>query len=278
MSACDDRTDVRRERAAGISLLRRAGAGVLPTIVFLHGIGSEASSWTPLLGALDPEFDALAWDAPGYRDSDPLETVSPMAHDYGLALAAMLDQLDLRRIILVGHSLGSLFAGCFAAKYPGRVAALALLSPALGYGAPAGRPLPPNLQARIDDLERLGPSAFAARNAPRLVFCPDDEPDLVARIEASMAAVRPRGYAQAVRALGAGDLLEVAPAIAAPTLVVVGAQDTTTPPQNARRLYEALAHPAPFRLVPNVGHALPQQAPRETARLLASFLRTSAHV
>lgn len=50
------------------------------------------------------------------------------------------------------------------------------------------------------------------------------------RLEAAMAAVRPAGYAQAVRALGSGNLLADAPHIRAPTLVAVGAKDVVTSP------------------------------------------------
>jgi pimeloyl-ACP methyl ester carboxylesterase len=190
----------------------------------------------------------------------------------------MLDALGLRRIALVGHSLGSLFAGRFAAAYPDRVSALALLSPALGYRVPAGGPLPPNVQARIDGLERLGAAAYAARSAPRLVFRPETKPDLVARVEAAMAAVGLGGYAQAVRALGAGDLIGDAAAIAAPTLVAVGAQDVVTPPENAQRLRDALRRAEPLSIVADSGHALPQEAPALAADLLSTFIRTSPNV
>ncbi|MEI9922247.1 MAG: alpha/beta fold hydrolase [Bradyrhizobium sp.] len=140
-------------RAAGVDVLRRAGARGGTPVVLLHGVGSNALSFVPLMEVLDPALDVYAWDAPGYGASQPLATQSPHPSDYADALADVLDALDLGRIVLVGHSLGSLFAGSFAATRPARVAALALLSPALGYRVATGAALPPNVQSRIDDIE-----------------------------------------------------------------------------------------------------------------------------
>jgi len=257
------------QTVSGITLRRNAGAGV--PLVLLHGIGSNAESWSPLMAALPPGLEVIAWDAPGYGASAPVAPEAPTPSDYAAALLRVLDALGHARIRLMGHSLGSLFAGRFAALHPGRVERLALLSPALGYGVTAG-PLPPGVQARIDDLAALGPQDFAARRASRLVHDPEKRPKVLEGVRRSMAAVNPAGYAQAVRALGAGDLLADAPGLAMPTLVATGIEDVVTPPDNARRLHAALPNPIRLAELPAAGHAMPQEFPRELAALLAETL------
>ncbi len=264
-------------RAAGVDVLRRAGSRSETPVVLLHGVGSNASSFAPLMEALDPVFDVYAWDAPGYGASQPLAIESPHPSDYADALADMLDALELGRVVLVGHSLGSLFAGSFAAVRPARVAALALLSPALGYRVATGAVLPPNVQSRIDDIEQLGPEAFAARRAARLVYSPETKPEVLTRVRSAMAALNTTGYAQAVRALGHGDLLADAKRIAAPTCVVIGAEDAVTPPAGARTLHAALTHPREYQEIAATGHALPQEAPIAVARLLEEFVKEARH-
>ena len=264
-------------RAAGVDVLRRAGLQGGTPIVLLHGVGSNASSFAPLMEALDPSFDVYAWDAPGYGASQPLAMESPHPSDYAGALGRVLDALELGRVILVGHSLGSLFAGSFAATYPARVAALALLSPALGYRVATGGALPPNVQSRIDDLERLGPEAFAANRAARLVYSPETKPGVLARVRSAMAALNKTGYAQAVHALGHGDLLADAARITAPTSVAIGAEDAITPPAGARTLHAALASPLEYREFTMTGHALPQEAPIAVGRLLEGLVREARH-
>ncbi len=258
--------------AAGITFLRRLARGAGLPLVLLHGIGSNARSFAPLMAVLPPSVDVIAWNAPGYGGSQPLAEAFPSPRDYAAALVGLLDALDLDRAVLVGHSLGSLLAGSFAVHYPARIAALALLSPAVGYQLAAGEPLTPALQARIDEIESLGASRFAAQRAAKLVHAPETKPAIVAAIREAMAAVNVPGYVQAVRALGAGDLLTECSAITAPALVAVGAEDAVTPPASARAVFSALARAVAFREIRGAGHALAQENPAAVAQLLSELM------
>jgi pimeloyl-ACP methyl ester carboxylesterase len=108
--------------AAGISFLRRQGSSQGLPMVLLHGIGSNARSFEPLMAALPPSLTIIAWNSPGYGTSAPLAAATPAPRDYAAALARLLDAFDLERVILVGHSLGALFAASLAAHEPARVA------------------------------------------------------------------------------------------------------------------------------------------------------------
>lgn len=251
-------------RLAGTAILHRPGPG--PTLVLLHGIGSNATSWAPLIAELPLCLDVLAWWAPGYGDSEPLADAHPAPAGYAARLAALLDAMDRPRVVLAGHSLGCLFAGAFAAAHPARVAAIGFLSPALGYRMAGDGPLPPPAQARLDDLASLGPERFAERRAGRLVHRAAALP----AVREAMAAVRLPGYAQAVHALARGDLLADAARLAMPALVACGTEDLVTPPEAARRLHAALPG-SRLHLLAACGHALPQEAPAEAAALLAGL-------
>ena len=172
---------------------------------------------------------------------------------------------------LLGHSLGALIGGAFAADRPARVARLILASPALGHGVAPGSALSHGAQERIDDLARLGPAGFARARAPRLVFRAEANPKLVAAVEAGMARVRSPGYDQASRMLASGQLLADAARLAVPTDVVVGAEDVVTPAEGARRLHAAIPPGVRGRLleVPDAGHALYHQTPLAFAAALA---------
>jgi pimeloyl-ACP methyl ester carboxylesterase len=266
-----------REVAGGIGFLRRVGEAKAPTLLLLHGIGSNAASFAALATAMPARMNVIAWDAPGYGDSTPLAAAIPTPRAYADALAKFLDVLELPRIVLAGHSLGALFAGSFAAHYPDRVSALALISPALGYGIVPGGTLPAGVQSRIDEINELGPAAFAKKRASRLVGDPNARPDIVAAVEQAMAAVHARGYVQAVHALGAGQLLSDAKSIHALTIVAVGTCDQITPPANASELHAALPRAAGYHQIANAGHALPQEEPVILAGLLARTAETMAH-
>ncbi len=264
---------VERIRAGGVSLLTRAGeAGAIP-LVLLHGIGSNAQTWAATMTALDPAIPVIAWNAPGYGESEPVDASTPTPSHYAERLAALLDALEMPRVMVAGHSLGCLFAGRFAATYPDRVAGLAVFSPALGNRMAAGGTLPPGQQARIDDLRTLGPAGFAQARGARLVFNADAKPDILKGVQTAMAAVDPAGYAQAVHALASGDLLADCATLAAArirvaSVVGTGAEDLVTPPANAEAAHAALRCATTLLCVANAGHALPQEDPVAVANLL----------
>ncbi len=253
-----------------VQLAERAGSGRI--CVLLHGIGSNAFSFAPLVAELPSDWHVLAWNAPGYGRSVPLAGDWPLARDYAEALAAMLDEVGVRRITLLGHSLGALVAASFAAARRDRVDHLVLASPALGHGIPRGNVLSASAQARIDDLGIEGPEEFAARRAARLVFEPEQNPAHVEAVRRAMSQVRLPGYAQAARMLSAGRLLDDIAQITVPTDVIVGADDRITPSDGARCAHEALRAPWRGRFVdvPRVGHAIAQERPVELARLLVA--------
>lgn len=244
-----------------------------PVVLALHGIGSEARAFDAVVANL-PGWRVIAWETPGYGPSTPLAADWPVAADYADALAGLLDALGLARVHVMGHSLGTLIGAAFAKAYPERVESLTLASCAQGGGVTPGTALPAPQAARLDDLARQGPEAFARARAraPRLIFQPEHNADLVAAVAAGMAKVQMPGYGQAVRMLASGDLAADCAALTVPTSVIVGAEDVVTPPDQSRRAHAALPQTirGALTLVPGTGHALHQQAPAA----LAAVIRT----
>lgn len=261
--------------APGMCWAERPGDG--PALVLLHGIGSWSGGFAPLLAHLPPDLRVIAWDLPGYGGSEPLDGDWPLPAEYAVALERWLAHLGVETAVLVGHSLGALIAGAYAARFEGRIARLVLAAPALGHGMPQGGPLSDAARARIEDLARLGPARFAAARAPRLIHAPGAHPDLVAAVEAGMARVRLPGYAQAARMLASGRLLEDLARVTIPIDIVFGAEDQITPPATAHAAHAALALPQRGRLtgIAAAGHALVAQTPEAFA---AAILAAHAEI
>ena len=115
----------RRKTARGTVSYREAGTG--PALCLLHGIGNQSGSWVRQLEALAPRFRTIAWDAPGYGESDRLEPESPSAADYASVFAAFLDALGIDRAVVIGASAGAPSAMQFALRHPDRCQALGVL-------------------------------------------------------------------------------------------------------------------------------------------------------
>src|SRR3982750_4648067 len=117
-------------KSKGISY-RETGAG--PALVCLHGIGAASAGWILQLETLKG-YRLIAWDAPGYGESDFLPVERPRPADYAQALRGVLERLLLKAVVRVANSLGCLMASAYAAAHPERVRSIVLLGPAGGYG------------------------------------------------------------------------------------------------------------------------------------------------
>jgi pimeloyl-ACP methyl ester carboxylesterase len=113
---------------------RPGGAAATPPVVLLHALGEDSSDWERVAPELTPSWRVYAPDLRGHGASDwsgPY-TVEQLTAD----LAAFLDALGLRRVALVGHSMGAVPAYLFAARHPERVTRLILEEPAPPFPRP----------------------------------------------------------------------------------------------------------------------------------------------
>ena len=254
---------------AGISYWRRAGHG--RRLVCLHGIGSNAESFAPLLAELPEDWDVIAWNAPGYGESEPLGADWPVESDYAKALGRFLDALGLDMVTLLGHSLGTLMAAQFAALHPERVTEMVLGACACGHGqAPDGK-LSDAAAARLAELDDLGARAFAEKRGPRLLANQDGNPEARERVIDAMAAVKQPGYGQAVRMLASGQLVENLKEVRCPTHIIWGDGDVVTPRIQSERASAALGG-APITEISGSGHALHVETPADLSKVILSCL------
>lgn len=100
-----------------------AGAG--PELVLLHGIGSNATSWLPVVDELSADYRLVMLDMRGHGASSRPERGYLIA-DYANDLDAVLAVLELERPLILGHSLGGMTALEWGINHPGRAAALAI--------------------------------------------------------------------------------------------------------------------------------------------------------
>ena len=261
-----------RRTGRGIVSYREAGTG--PALVLLHGIGNQSGSWVRQLEALGGRFRTVAWDAPGYGESDRLPAESPTAADYAGALAGLLDALGIARAVLVGSSLGALIATAFAASRPERTAGLLLLNPAGGYGLADPQEREERLATRLERLARLGPEGMALEPSPGMLS-PTASAEARALAAWSTARIRPDGYTQAARMLAHGRLVEDAARYAGRVLVVAASADTITPPAGCERIARAFPR-ADYRLLDGPGHLSYLDAPAIVNPIIADFAASCA--
>lgn len=102
------------------------------TVLCIHGWACSAYVFDQLLPPLAGlGTRAIAIDLPGHGLSDkPTEAARYTLDALVRTVTDVMDALDVERAVLVGHSMGGPIAAMVAARFPERVAALALLAPA----------------------------------------------------------------------------------------------------------------------------------------------------
>ncbi|HEY3941745.1 MAG TPA: alpha/beta fold hydrolase [Acidimicrobiales bacterium] len=103
-----------------------------PPIVLMHGFPDDHRIYDKLLPRLTPRR-AVAFDWLGYGRSDRSEDARFSLEEHGYVLAAVLDELDIGRAVLVGHDASGPDAVAFTVAHPQRVAHLVLLNTMFGH-------------------------------------------------------------------------------------------------------------------------------------------------
>ncbi|HEY1999218.1 alpha/beta hydrolase [Paraburkholderia sp.] len=246
----------------------------LPTAVFIHGAEHDHSVWALQTRYFAHHgFGVLAVDLPGHRRSagPALTSVAALA-DW---LAALLDAAGVTRACLIGHSMGSLIALDFAARYPQRATGLALVATAVPMtvsDALLDAALKREPEA-IDMVNQWSHSTLAAKPS-----CPAPgfwlhgmNQRLMERVS---AAGEPNLFHLEFSACNQyADGLTRAAQVRCPVRLIVGRRDVMTPPRAAQALVKALAQASvPVDTVTlDAGHALMSEQPDATLDALFSF-------
>ena len=93
-------------------------------IVFIHGVGLTKEIWDPQINFFK-DHNLLTYDLIGHGDT-PLQKTQLNFEDFIKQLLNLIDELELKKIHLVGFSLGSLVARHFASEHSDRLSSLVL--------------------------------------------------------------------------------------------------------------------------------------------------------
>jgi pimeloyl-ACP methyl ester carboxylesterase len=239
---------------------REAGQG--KALVLLHGIGSGSASWLFQLEELSQAYRIIAWDAPGYGESDAFALENPFPEDYARALSILLNALQVQSFVLVAQSLGCLIAASYARSFP--LEKMLLISPAGGYAGNYSK-----IQDRLQQLDQLGPEGLAEKRAAGMLS-PTPPPAALELVRWSYRRIRPEGYRQAARCLANGNIREDAPQFRGNVLVACGSADTVTPEAGCKDIAAAFPN-AGYRSLPGLGHASQAEGPGPVNAMIRGF-------
>jgi 3-oxoadipate enol-lactonase len=241
------------------------GAGEVTPIVFLHGVGSDKSVWRPQLEHFGRTRRAIAFDYPGYGDSDPAPE-GTSRDDFAMAILSAMHELGVSRAHVCGLSLGGVVAIALHHAAPDACVSLILADTFAVH--PEGRAIYDRSLAGSRDLP-----AMAEARVDVLIAQPAD-PEVRREVVETMSRIDPAAYCTGAEAVWLADQRTRVSTIARPTLVIVGDQDFITPIDLSNELVD-LVPDARMQVIADAGHLTNLEKPDAFNRLVEEFIRSA---
>lgn len=253
----------------------RAGRGA-PPIFFVHGFACSHDDWHFQFEHFSKTHEVVACDLRGHGETPGRPQECSIEH-YGGDVAALVNNLELKGVVLVGHSMGCRVVLEAARLVPKRVSALVLVD---GSRNASGDAAAAEASARAT-VQNLGYAAFAEHLFRQMFFKPSAQADaIVARAVKSSAEFGPELWPRMTRWDASGMDAAFA-ALRAPVLAI---QSTTRNAQLQRAPLEP-GDTSPWldflkkfpnvktEIVPDTGHFTMLEQPEAVNRLIEEFCR-----
>jgi sigma-B regulation protein RsbQ len=250
-----------------------------PAVVLSHGFGCDQNMWCHVAPALARDARVVLFDHVGAGRSDLSawsEHRHGSLHGYADDVLELLDELDLRDVVFVGHSVSAMIGVLAATREPGRFAGLVLLTPSPCYvddGDYRGGFSAADIDELIESLDHnyLG---WSATMAPVIMGNPD-RPELAQELTNSFCRTDPRIARVFARATFLSDNRDDLPRVTVPTLVVECAHDVIAP-RGVGAYVHARIPGSRLVTLDAWGHCPQLSAPEATAEAIRAFVTSTA--
>jgi pimeloyl-ACP methyl ester carboxylesterase len=230
------------------------------TLVFIHGSGGDHTVWVNQYGRLKDDFNIAALDMPGHGRSEG--GGEREVSEYLEWVVKILEQIDARKPVLIGHSIGAAISLAFALKSGDR------LSGIVPVGGGATMPVNP---AILDGL-KADPAAVIAM-ASKIAVAKANRERLSPVLAESMSRVNPETLYGDFLACSRFDVTETVSRIRVPTLIVCGDEDKMTPPAMSQNLKEQIPG-ARLAMIGSAGHFPMLENPEAFNGVLRGFVES----
>jgi 3-oxoadipate enol-lactonase len=239
-----------------------------PVLVLSPALGTTTSLWAAQEPVLAPRFRIVRHDHPGHGHShEPDEPVT--VETIARGVLGVLDELGVERASFCGLSLGGMVGMWLAANAPERIDRLVLVSTGATLGTRK------SYQERAKLVRAEGTAALVDGARERWFTEPFRASPEANAILQELAEVPAESYAACCEAVGAWDFRQMLGRVAAPTLVVAGAEDPVVTPAVCETLVAGIPD-ARLLVIPDAAHLVNVERSESFAEAALGHLEGSA--
>ena len=235
-------------------------------VVLIHGLGSAATAWKPIVAQLESRLKVITLDLPGHGNADWIDHHSLEPEVLAKLVLKLLDENGITNFNLVGNSLGGWIALEMAAFSPDRVKSVIGLAPAGLWQHPARtRSRYAFSKVMADTFKSVAPQMLKIGLARKIAFEPfsprwaDLELDIC--LDAVTALGNCHGYYRTWDAM-LHHRFDKSISQKIPTTIIFGDSDWTLPVENSQDRSLAPEH-CKWLVLPVCGHAPMWDCPKE---------------
>lgn len=258
--------------------VRITGRGTQP-MLFAHGFGCDQNMWRYITPAFEADYKIILFDYVGAGKSD-VSAYNPERYaslqGYATDVLEICDELQLKNIIFVGHSVSCMIGLLAALENPGCFEKLIMIGPSPSYindGTYKGGFERQDIEELLETMEKnyIGWANFLAPN----IMGNSDRPQLGEELTESFCSTDPVIARQFAQATFFSDNRADLKKNRIPTLVLQCSDDIIAPLQVGNYVFENLPN-STLRIMNATGHCPHMSAPEETIILMKDFLSTTA--
>ncbi len=245
-------------------------------MVFAHGFGCDQNMWRYITPAFEADYRIVLFDYVGSGGSD-LRAYSDNRYGsldgYAEDLLDVCQALDLREVVVVGHSVSSIIAMLAAIREPQRFSQLILVGPSPRYvdDPPGYRGgfVRSDIEGLLEMMDKnyMGWASFLAPN----VMKNPDRPELSEELEQSFCSTDPRVARQFAKVTFLSDNREDLASVTTPSLILQCSDDMIAPLEVGDYMHQHLKG-STLRVMKATGHCPHMSHPEETIELMRDYL------
>ena len=229
------------------------------TVLFIHGSGGGEHSWSYQKGFFEKEFNPIIIELPGHGESrgEGEEEVGKYAEQ----VYAFLKALGLKKVFLVGHSLGGAIAQTLALTHAEMMKGIVLV----GTGARL-KVLPMILDGIKENFQET------VQKITRFAYSRKASSDLIERGISDLLRCRPDVLYGDFLACDRFDVMNELGKIDLPTLILCGEEDQLTPVKYSEFLHSRIKH-SKMEILANAGHLVMIESPQAFNERIREFIK-----
>lgn len=260
-----------------LNVLSRGPLDARP-IVWIHGFGCGQDMWRHVAPIFEADHRVILFDLPGSGEADPSSYDSARhsrLEGYRDDVIALLDELQVRDAVLVGHSVSAMIAVLVQITRPDLVDRLVLVTPSARYlndGSYVGGFTDADIEELLDLMNR---NHLGWQDPLAALVAGPGAPEVKDELERVFCRTRPEFAAEFAAVTFRGDNRDDLPHVTARTLVLQSRDDSVAPMSAGLHIANAVPD-CTFEVLDTRGHCPQLSAPQQTAAAIRRFIDDSS--